>query len=184
MRCEHWSPVVNRRLQAGIFLIVAAAAGFAGYTLNRAGMRPPLVETAARKLLLAPLTDLNGKAQTLSQRRGKVLVVNFWATWCPPCREEIPALMRIQRKYSVNGVEVIGIALDNESKVRDYAENMGINYNLLIGSTETLATVSDLGNATGVLPFTIVLDRAGKPAYTHAGALTEASLDVVLLPLL
>ena len=120
----------------------------------------------------------------MAQWRGKVLVVNFWATWCAPCREEIPALMRLQRNYAANGVQFVGIAIDNASKVRDYAEEMQINYVLLIGSMETLGVTKDLGNPAGVLPFTVVLDHAGKVAYVHAGQLSEASLGAVLAPLL
>ena len=176
--------MVNRRLQTGAFLMVAAVAGFAGYYFNRAGMSSSATEIAAQKLMLTSLTDLNGKAQALSQWRGKVLVVNFWATWCAPCREEIPVLNRIQGKHVSNGVEIVGIALDNASKVRNFAAEMNIGYGLLIGGAETLATSKDLGNRAGVLPFTVILDRTGKVAYTHAGALTEASLDAVLLPLL
>lgn len=120
----------------------------------------------------------------MSQWRGKVLVVNFWATWCAPCREEIPALMRVQHKYASNSVQFVGIALDNVSKVRDYAEEMGIDYILLIGGMETLDVTRDLGNRAEVLPFTVVLDRAGKVVYAHAGALTEALLGAVLSALL
>lgn len=120
----------------------------------------------------------------LSQWRGKVLVVNFWATWCLPCREEIPALMRVQHNYAANGVQFVGIAIDNVSKVREYAEEMHINYALLIGSMETLGVTKDLGNRAGVLPFTVVLDHDGKVAYAHAGQLSEALLRAVLAPLL
>ena len=81
--------------------MVAALAGFAGYYFNRASLSPRPTECAAQTLMLAPLTDLSGKPQTLSQWRGKVLVVNFWATWCLPCREEIPALMKVHREICV-----------------------------------------------------------------------------------
>ena len=120
----------------------------------------------------------------MSKWRGKVLVVNFWATWCAPCREEIPALMRVQHKYVANGVQFVGIAIDNVSKVLEYAEEMHIDYVLLIGGMETLGLTKDLGNRAEVLPFTVVLDRAGKVAYAHAGPLSEALLEAVLSPLL
>lgn len=164
--------------------MVAAVAGFAGYYFNRASLSSPAIEAAAQKLMLASLTDLSGKLQALSQWQGKTLVVNYWATWCPPCREEIPALKRIHRKYASNGVEVVGIALDDVAKVREYAAEMSIDYSLLIAGAETLTASKELGNRAGVLPFTVILDRTGKVAYTHAGALTEAALDAVLTPLL
>jgi len=175
---------VNRRLQASLFLVVAALAGLAGYYFNRGSLASPATEGAAHRLMLGSLPDLDGKPQALSQWQGKVLVVNFWATWCTPCREEIPALMKVQRKYAANGVKIVGIALDNVSKVRDYAEEVQIDYPLLIGAAETLRLAKDLGNRAGVLPFTVVLDRNGKLVHAQAGALTEASLGAVLAPLL
>jgi thiol-disulfide isomerase/thioredoxin len=134
--------------------------------------------------MLASLADLSGRPQTLSQWRGKVLVVNFWATWCAPCREEIPALMKVQRKYIQNGVQIVGIALDNASKVREYSQELRIDYVLLIGAAEILGLGKDLGNRAGVLPFTVVLDRTGKLVHAQAGAVTEPSLGAVLAPLL
>ena len=175
---------MNRRLQAGVFLAVAVLAGAAGFYFSRGGLTSPVADGAAQSLMLVSLSDPSGKSQTMSQWRGKVLVVNFWATWCAPCREEIPALMRVQHKYASNGVQFVGIAIDNVSKVRDYAEEMRIDYVLLIGGMETLGITEGLGNRAGVLPFTVVLDRAGKVVYAHAGALTEALLGAVLTPLL
>ena len=184
MRCGAWLPAVTRRRQVGVFLAAAAIAGFAGYYFNQARLSSAATEAAAQELTQASLTDLNGKAQSLSQWRGKILVVNFWATWCLPCRVEIPALIKVQTKYASNGVEVVGIAFDNTSKVRDYAAEMHINYSLLLAGMEIMTISMDLGNRAQVLPFTVVLDRAGKVAYTHVGVLTEAALDLMLLPLL
>jgi thiol-disulfide isomerase/thioredoxin len=175
---------VNRRLQAGLFLAVAVIAGTAGFYLSRGNLISPAADGAAQKLMSASFSDTGGRPQTMSQWRGMVLVVNFWATWCAPCREEIPALMRVQRKYASNGVQFVGIAIDDVSKVRDYAEEMHIDYAVLIGGMETLSVTKNLGNRAQVLPFTVVLDRAGKVAYVHAGALTEVSLDAKLAPLL
>ena len=126
------------------------------------------------------LPDPGGTPQPMSQWRGKVLVVNFWATWCAPCREEIPALIRMHHKHARNGVQFVGIALDNAVKVRDYAQEMNIDYPLLLGDIATLALSKELGNRREVLPFTVVLDRGAKFAYSHAGALTEVQLGEVL----
>jgi thiol-disulfide isomerase/thioredoxin len=184
MRCGLWSRAVNKWLQTGALLIVAAAAGFAGYHFNRANLDSPAAKMAARELLLLPLVDLNGKTQTLSRQQAKILVVNFWATWCPPCREEIPVLKKIQKKYASNSVEIVGIALDNAVKVQEYSTEMGIDYGLLIGGVEVMAASRDLGNRGEVLPFTVILDRTRQVAFTHAGALSDAALDAALVPLL
>ena len=175
---------MNRRLQAGVFLVVAVVAGAAGFYFNRGSLVSPATQDAVYRLIQGSLPDLNGKPQTFSQWRGKVLVVNFWATWCVPCREEIPALMKVQRQYAPNGVKIVGIALDNVVKVREYAEEMRVDYVLLIGAAETLGLAKDLGNRAGVLPFTVVLDRTGKLAHVQAGVLTEGSLAAILAPLL
>ncbi|MFA5912496.1 MAG: TlpA disulfide reductase family protein [Burkholderiales bacterium] len=175
---------MNRGLQTAIFLAVAAVAGIAGYYFSHTSFGSAASQAAARRLLRAPLAGLDGKKQTLVHQEGKILVVNFWATWCPPCREEIPELIRVHSKYVSNGVELVGIAIDNVDKVKAYAMEMRIDYGLLIAGAETLAMSKDLGNEGGVLPFTIVLDRTRRVVYTHAGALTEAALDAVLLPLL
>lgn len=184
MRSGTWSPAVDRRLQASIVLVVAALAALAGFYVNRAIPSSAAAAGAAQRLMSTSLHDLSGKPQPLSQWRGNVLVVNFWATWCAPCREEIPALMKVEKKYASNGLKVVGIALDNAINVVDYAREMSIGYALLIGGVETLNVSKDLGNRAGALPFTVVLNRAGSVVHTHAGALTEASLGVLVAPLL
>ncbi len=165
-------------------LMVAAAAGFAGYYFHRAQLDSPATKMAVQKLLLLPLAGLNGTTQTLSRQHGKILVLNFWATWCPPCREEIPALKKIHEKYSGKSVEVVGIAVDNALKVREYSADMRIDYGLLIGGPEILAASKELGNRAEVLPFTVILGQARQVTFTHAGALSEAALDAALAPLL
>lgn len=182
MRCGLWLPAVNKWLQAGALLMVAAAAGFAGYHFHRAQWDSPATKMAVQRLLLLPLADLNGKTQTLSRQHGKILVLNFWATWCPPCREEIPALKKIQKKYAGESVEIVGIAADNAAKVQEYSADMRIDYSLLIGGPEILAASKELGNRAEVLPFTVILDQARQVTFTHAGALSEAALDAALAP--
>jgi thiol-disulfide isomerase/thioredoxin len=164
--------------------MVAVVAGFAGYHFHRAHLDSPATKMAAQKLLLLTLVDLNGKTQTLSRQQAKILVVNFWATWCPPCREEILVLQKIKKKYAANDVEIVGIAADNAVKVREYSREMSIDYGLLIGGAEVLVASKDLGNRAEALPFTVILDRARQLAFTHTGALSEAALDAALVPLL
>ena len=165
-------------------MLVAAIAGTAGFYLNRTGQPTAPAGGRVEARMRSPLADLGGKPQQLEQWRGRVLVVNFWATWCAPCREEIPALIRVQKKHDPKRVQIVGIALDSADKVREYAVEMKIDYALLIGGMDTLGAVKEAGNHAGVLPFTLVLDRAGRVVHTHAGALTEAALDAVLAPLL
>jgi thiol-disulfide isomerase/thioredoxin len=175
---------VNRRLQAGILLAVAVLAAAAGAYFSRVRSDSAALEDATTALLSVSLTNLAGKPQQLSQLGGKVLVVNFWATWCAPCREEIPALLKVQKKYSDKSVQLVGIGIDNVVKMSEFAVEMNIGYPLLVGTMEVMSLSKGLGNRAEVLPFTIVLDRSGKVAYAGAGALTELSLDAILIPLL
>jgi thiol-disulfide isomerase/thioredoxin len=175
--------MVNKWLQIGVFLLVATFACIGGFYLSPARLNSPAAEGAGDELVRTSFVDFGGKSQTLSQWRGKVLVVNFWATWCAPCIEEIPTLMRVQKKYAGKNIQMVGIGIDNVDKMRDFATKMGIDYVLLIGGTEVLELSKNLGNRAAVLPFTVILDRAGKVAYRHAGALTDASFEAILAPL-
>ncbi len=165
-------------------MLVAAVAGVAGYLSNWVKPKSALLDQAAQALILTPFVDVSGKPQTLAQWKDKVLVVNFWATWCAPCREEIPVLMNAEKKHAAKAVKLVGIGIDDAAKIEKFATELNMSYALLIGSTEALNLTSKLGNRAGVLPYTVVLDRSGKVAYTHAGALTEGALDAALAPLL
>lgn len=138
----------------------------------------------AEALLSARLADLSGKARTLNEWRGHVLVVNFWATWCPPCREEIPALVRARNKLLPSGVEFVGIAIDQVAKVVDFARNVQISYPLLVADAAGLDLVRNLGNPGGGLPFTVVLDRKGSVAHRNLGAITQQKIEDQIAPML
>lgn len=138
---------------------------------------------AAEKLLSLVLPDPSGRPQRLDQWRGKVLVINFWATWCEPCRKEMPTLIKAHKKYASNGVQIVGIALDSVSKVQEFAKSLGVDYPVVIGGLETIEVTRKIGNATGGLPYTVVLDRTGKIVRTRLGGISEAELDAALKPL-
>jgi thiol-disulfide isomerase/thioredoxin len=158
---------------------VALAAAWGGYALRQSAEPVPQV----RKLFALSLPDPAGVSQPISQWRGKVLVVNFWATWCEPCREEIPGLQRIREKYVGKNIEVVGIAVDSASKVREYAKSMQIAYPLLVGGMESVELARDFGNKAGGLPFTVVLDRRADIALAHLGLIKEQDLDKKLAEL-
>jgi cytochrome c biogenesis protein CcmG/thiol:disulfide interchange protein DsbE len=104
------------------------------------------------------LTDLNGKPVSLADFRGKVVVLNFWATWCPPCRREIPDFIDLQREYGSRGVQIVGIALDEPEKVQAFARQNGMNYPVLLGSDEISMKY---GGIEGI-PTTFIIDKDGK----------------------
>ena len=123
--------------------------------------------------------DLNGQPRQLAQWRGKVVVLNFWATWCAPCREEMPMLNRYADRYG-GAVAVVGVALDNPVAVRNFVREFGIRYPILLGDAETSQWMRAAGNTQGGLPFTVVLDPAGQPVARLLGRLTEAQLDAAV----
>jgi thiol-disulfide isomerase/thioredoxin len=168
---------------AGIAALAAAALAAGVYlALERRAAGPDPADVLA--LTRTQLPDLAGGEASLERWRGKVIVVNFWASWCPPCREEIPGLVRIQERFASNGVQVVGIAIDSAAKSRQAAAELGINYPVLVAGLETIDLTRKLGNPAGALPYTLVLDRRGALAATHLGVIPEASLERILAPLL
>jgi peroxiredoxin len=123
----------------------------------------------ASAILSLSLPDTSGRQQSLSQWRGKVLVVNFWATWCAPCREEMPEFVRAQREFGPRGLQFVGIAVDEPDKVAQFAKELGLNYPALIGGYGAVELSKTLGNQLSALPFTIVINRTGTVARTQLG---------------
>ncbi len=165
---------------AGVAALALAAGLYFG-----TGLRTDAPDaTAVSALTLVELPDLAGKKTTLEQWRGKVLVVNFWASWCAPCREEIPGLLRIQQRFAANGVQVVGIAVDSVDKSRQAAGEMAISYPVLVGGLQVIDMTRRLGNRAGGLPYTVIIDREGRLVATHLGLISESQLERLLRPVL
>ena len=135
-------------------------------------------------LFAVSLPDTQGTPQRLDQWRGKVLVVNFWATWCDPCREEMPQFVQAQREFGPKGLQFVGIAVDQRDKVIQFAKELGLNYPALIGGYDALELSKPLGNRLAALPFTIILDRDGHIAHTQLGPLKSGQLRSIVSNLL
>jgi thiol-disulfide isomerase/thioredoxin len=138
----------------------------------------------ATALLALSLPDIQGTPQSLSQWRGKVLVVNFWATWCEPCREEMPQFVQAQRELGPKGLQFIGIAVDQRDKVVQFAKELDLNYPALIGGYDAVELSRSLGNRLAALPFTVIIDREGRVAHTQLGALKPGQLRSIVRNLL
>ncbi|MEJ8568779.1 TlpA family protein disulfide reductase [Elongatibacter sediminis] len=122
------------------------------------------------------LADRDGQFVNAADFDGGVVLVNFWATWCKPCREEMPMLAELYRTRADQGLEIVGIALDDVAAARDFAAELGIEYPILIGSTDVMAVVRLYGNVSGALPYSVLIDRDGLIRWTYAGELDEAEL--------
>jgi thiol-disulfide isomerase/thioredoxin len=169
-----------------IAALLALAAGlFTGLQRGEEKATEPAAETGLPAAVMAQffatrLNDDSGTLQPIEQWRGKILVVNFWATWCQPCREEMPAFSRLQTKYAQHGVQFIGIALDSASRVAAFRASLPISYPLLIAENEGSALTQQMGNSRLALPYTLVIEKNGEVRLTRLGRLAEADLDAML----
>ena len=173
----------SRAVRWGLGIALAVVALAAGIQVGRHGFTWG-DDRAAAALLAVELPDPGGKPQRLDQWRGRVLVVNFWATWCVPCREEMPEFIREQSARGSRGLQFVGIAVDQPDKVVRFAEEIGLNYPTLVGGLGAMELSRDLGNRLMALPFTIVLDRQGRVAHAQLGPLKAAQLNDLLSSLL
>jgi thiol-disulfide isomerase/thioredoxin len=125
-----------------------------------------------------------GKQVSASDFDGQIWLVNFWATWCAPCVEEMPMLSDLQLEYADKGVRILGIALDDPGRAREFAENMSLQYPTLVGQADVAVTGRRYGNSTGMLPFSVLIDAAGIIRWTHLGALDREELQIQIQALL
>jgi|GEM_PF-482016 len=169
-----------------LVLVAAGAAGFGVYQWVAPGSTPPLSPSAvvmgpsdkpmtADEALAEKMDGLSdGSRHTLADWRGKAVLVNFWATWCAPCREEIPVLVKLQAQYAAQGFTVVGIATDesNEKDVKAYLGKMVVNYPILMGNEDVGRLVAGFGGNLIGLPYSLLLDKNGKVLKLHAGELS------------
>lgn len=120
--------------------------------------------------------DLAGKPQAMKQWQGKMLIVNYWATWCGPCRIEMPEMVALQKQYA-NKVQFIGIAIDEPGPTSQFAKQIGVNYPILIGNNSAMDLMRSQGNNLGGLPFTVFFDAKGKLVGKHIGKISKTELE-------
>jgi thiol-disulfide isomerase/thioredoxin len=143
------------------------------------------LETTAQTPLPAfSLPDLSGKQHAIAEWQGKILVINFWATWCPPCLKEIPDFIALQTQYAAQGLQFIGIAIDDKAAVDDYLATTKINYPLLMGADDGVALARQLGNSVDAVPFSVVVNQQGMVIYRQPGELSREQLLAIITPLI
>lgn len=176
-------------------VVLAALSGFGGYYLQQQSVNKQALEenrkiiTEDQAIIGKPmpdvrLKDLEGVEQALHNWQGNVLAINFWATWCPPCREEIPDFIDLQSQYGNQGLQFLGIALQYPEELTEFLEEFPLNYPTLAGGTDVIAAGKALGNGIGALPYTVIVDKEGIIRFTRRGKLSKSDAESAILPLL
>jgi thiol-disulfide isomerase/thioredoxin len=160
---------------------LAVIAGLSAYGLHR---NSDAATEAVRQLTEDTLIGADGAPLNIASLRGKVVLVNFWATWCTPCKEEIPLLAQMQSDLGGSGLQIVGIAIDNPDKVRQFIPSSPINYTVAVASMDALNLIRGLGDDAGALPYSVILDRSGKLVASKLGAYHREELRSTLDPLL
>jgi thiol-disulfide isomerase/thioredoxin len=130
------------------------------------------------------LPDLNNVVHNSHEWDGKVVILNFWATWCPPCRKETPTFVELQEKYARAGAQFVGIAIDKKAAVQDFMDTYGVNYPMLIGENNAINISKKFGNRFGALPYTVIIDRQGHINLVHRGGISQELAESTIKHLL
>ena len=183
-------------MQKTITTILALVSLGAGFFLYQYMQKPKPVTTTAKPAVKKSvsvlnqqridfsLPDMQGQQRKFSEWDGKVVLLNFWATWCPPCRKEIPAFIELQRDYGGKGFQVIGVAIDEMDAITDFTDGLGLNYPILIGNTAALKISNQYGNRFGQLPYSLIIDKQGIIRYIGKGELSYEAIEKEIQPLL
>ena len=187
---------MNPRLRATLFVLVLGLAATGGFLTWRLLFGPPSESSAA--LTAGPvalaaigsrrpdfrLPDLDGVMREAAEWDGKVLVVNFWATWCAPCRREMPGFVTLQEQYGERGLQFVGIAMDERDAIAKFVKAIGVNYPTLVGDMAALELTRRYGNRLGTLPYTVIVDRQGTLVFAKGGELDRRQAEAAILSFL
>ncbi len=176
-------PAILVAVAAGVLAILAVAAILVG-RLESPSEVTKTVEAGsnatASVVYAASFPDLSGKQQSLAQWSNKLLVINFWASWCGPCLDELPIFVKMQEKYSARGLQVIGIAADSPANVGNFAKKLNVNYPVLPDEARAIEFSKRAGNRLGLLPYTIIIAPDGDILHTRLGVVSETEIERII----
>lgn len=156
----------------GIFAILAIFALFAGIYLGNKKYTPSVAEhPVSQAFFNLQLADSKAQTHKLSEWQNQFLVVNFWATWCAPCVEEMPELNELQQEFKGKDIQILGLAIDSASNVQEFQQKLGVTYPLLLAGVDGSELTRKMGNQAGGLPFTALINKQGKIVKTYLGRL-------------
>ncbi len=175
---------MNKNYFVVIALVMTAALGFyfyIGLEKDTLPVAPQVVSApASNNIVEFALPDLDGNIRHISEWDGKARLINFWATWCAPCRREIPLLKKVQAEHAKNNLQVIGIAVEEIGPVLVYAESAEFNYPVLVGEREAMAAAESTGIDFIGLPFTMVVAPDGQLIKAHIGEIQENQMAQII----
>lgn len=184
---------MKKLLSPILVIAILFAAAYAGFFV-RNSMNDPTEQaraTSPTDMLLIGLQrpdfempDLEGNMHHVSEWDGKTIVLNFWATWCPPCREELPAFTELQEKYADQGLQFVGLAVDTPENVEKFMQEIPLNYPNLVDEIGAMQIGKLYGNNIGALPYTVIINKSGKIAYSTKGGLEKAEAEEILTAIL
>jgi thiol-disulfide isomerase/thioredoxin len=166
----------------GLLLIVSIGFGFRYYFLGTHSEKGGNQATAP--LFAASFPDEKGQIQHLKQYAGKTVVLNFWATWCEPCREEMPELSALHQIYQGKNVVVLGVAIDDVATIDEFLKETKVSYPLFAAEMEGMQIAANLGNDKAVLPYTVIIKADGNVAKTYFGRVSKPLLEETLFKLI
>ncbi|MCW1964965.1 TlpA disulfide reductase family protein [Polynucleobacter sp.] len=167
---------MNRRqwmMIGGISVLALVAGILSSHWISQTGLAS---DPSIKAFFANPWKTPDGKSANSDDWRGKVLVVNFWASWCPPCVEEMPTLDKIAQEYASKNVLIVGIGIDSPSNIRQFLEKTPVSYPIMIGGLDGSALAKQMGNAQGALPYTVIINAKGKSVFTKLGKISEEEL--------
>ena len=186
-------PKIMKRFLIGLGVMLAGAATYkltasqavptADMVIESANVSDQDKTTAPQPAPELELKDMTGKVVRLSDYRGQVVVLNFWATWCPPCRKEIPDFIELQNNFGPQGLQFIGVAMDEEGapKIQQYLDKQPINYPIWVGEA---GPVQEKFGALNAIPVTYIIDRKGNIRAKYVGIRKKAVVEEMIRPLL
>jgi len=167
---------MNRRqllTLCGISLLALLGGVLTSQWISKTGLAS---EPSVKAFFANPWQTPDGKSVNSAQWQGKVLVVNFWASWCPPCIEEMPTLDLLSQEYLQQNTLFVGIGIDSPSNIREFLKSTPVSYPIVIGGLEGSNLSKQMGNTQGALPYTVIINAKGKATYTKLGKISEEEL--------
>lgn len=184
------SPELTGALRTGGIVLLACIAAAGGWWLQDRGASPPPAQASARPGVPVyaegqdvrdyALPDLSGRSTRLARWQGKVLLLNFWASWCGPCRAEMPMLARMQRAHADDGLQIVGIAMEQPEATKAFLRALDVDYPILVGIDADPIPTTSFGDTAGALPYSVLVSPSGRIITSHLGVLDPGTVTAWL----